>query len=264
MPFPTLVRQPKISKLQEIIRRNMSSKRYKRGYPIAVLVGLEENRAELWQIYSQVAKHQLTLSMNLNRKDLKATYNFHESIIDALRATLKEGIKSIIVAAPSRTNYAQDFLNHVKAHHSWLLHGTNKASFSQTVGSASTPSQVASLTKTPQFKRLIQETADKETENLLEILEKRLNITDNLVFFSLQEAEKLILKKQFPSQPQPEYLLLTNDYLSNSRQKNRLHRLMQIAQNKKIKTRVIDAESSSGKRLTQLGGIVCLAKTAEF
>jgi stalled ribosome rescue protein Dom34 len=37
---------------------------------------------------------------------------------------------------------------------------------------------------------------------------------------------------------------------------------MQIAQNKKVKTRVIDAESNAGKRLTQLGGIVCLAKAA--
>jgi hypothetical protein len=35
---------------------------------------------------------------------------------------------------------------------------------------------------------------------------------------------------------------------------------MQIAQNKKIQTRVIDAESAAGARITQLGGIVCVAK----
>jgi hypothetical protein len=36
---------------------------------------------------------------------------------------------------------------------------------------------------------------------------------------------------------------------------------MQIAANKKVRTRVVDAESPAGKRLGQLGGIVCLAKT---
>jgi stalled ribosome rescue protein Dom34 len=62
--------------------------------------------------------------------------------------------------------------------------------------------------------------------------------------------------------PQPEYLLLTDEYIACTRQKGRLHRLMQVAQNRQVKTRVISAESNAGKRLTQLGGIVCLAKNA--
>ena len=119
---------------------------------------------------------------------------------------------------------------------------------------------MAALTKTSTFKQLIQENAAEETENLLEILEKRLSKTDNLVLFSLQEAENLILFPQAPGKPQPEYLLLTDDYLAGSRQKNRVNRLMQIAARNGVKTRVIDAESNAGKRLTQLGGIVCLAK----
>jgi stalled ribosome rescue protein Dom34 len=35
---------------------------------------------------------------------------------------------------------------------------------------------------------------------------------------------------------------------------------MMIAAKNSVKTRVIDAESNAGKRLKQLGGIVCLAK----
>ena len=128
------------------------------------------------------------------------------------------------------------------------------------MGSASSPPQVATLTKTGVFKQLIQENAAEETENLLEILEKRLSKTDNLVLFSLQEAETLILNPQPPGKPRPEYLMLTDDYLGGSRQKNRVNRLMQIAAKNGVKTRVIDAESTAGKRLTQLGGIVCLAK----
>lgn len=238
----------------------MKPKNYKRGYPVAVLIGIEQDHAALWQIFSQVAKHQQTIPLNSNRKDSKTQYTFHESIINALRPVLKEGVRSIIVASPPRTNYAQEFLSHLKAHHAWLLQGTNKASFSQITGSASAPSQVAALTKTLAFKQLIEENATEETENLLEILEKRLNKTDNLVLFSLQEAESLILNFQAPGKPQPEYLLLTDDYLADSRQKNRVNRLMQIGAKNGVKTRVINAESNAGKRLTQLGGIVCLAK----
>jgi stalled ribosome rescue protein Dom34 len=173
---------------------------------------------------------------------------------------LKEGVRSIIVASPSRTSYAQDFLGHIKAHHTWLLQGTNKATFSQITGSASSPSQVGALTKTGAFKQLIEENATEETENLLEILEKRLSKSDNMVLFSLQEAENLILNPQAPGKPQPEYLMLTDAYLAGSRQKNRVNRLMMIAAKNGVKTRVINAESNAGARLTQLGGIVCLAK----
>jgi len=238
----------------------MKSKNYKRGYPVAVLVGIEHDHAALWHIFSQVAKQQQSIPLNSDRKDQKAVYNFHETIINALRPVLKEGVRSIIVASPPRTSYAVEFLFHVKSHHAWLLQGANKASISQITGSASSSSQVAALTKTLTFKELIQENAAEETENLLEILEKRLSKTDNLVLFSLQEAESLILNQQLPGKRQPEYLMLTNVFLAITRQKNRVNRLMMIAAKNGVKTRVIDAESNAGKRLTQLGGIVCLAK----
>ena len=240
----------------------MTPKAYRRGYPVAVLAGIENDHAGLWQVFSQVAKQQQTISLNGSRRDPKAVYNFHESIVNALRPTLKEGVRNIIVASPAKTSYAQEFQNHIKAHHTWLLQGGNRATFSTITGSASTPQQVAALTKTAVFKQLIQETASEETENLLEILEKRLNTADNLVLFSMEEAENLILGKQAAAgKPKPEYLLLTDNYLSNCRQKNRVHRLLQIAKNRGVKTRIINAESTAGMRLTQLGGLVCLAKT---
>ncbi len=240
----------------------MKPKGYRRGYPVAMLIGVEDGHAALWQIYSQVAKSQQTIPLNGERRDQKALYNFHETIINALRPTLKEGVRSVIIASPPRTSYAQDLQSHITSHHSWLLSGTNKTTISIIAGSADTPPQVAVLTQKPAFKQLIQENAAEETENLLETLEKRLNSAGNLVLFSLQEAENLILNVQAPGKPQPEYLLLTDDYLAGNRQKYRVNRVMQIAQNKKIKTRVISAESNAGARLTQLGGIVCLLKQA--
>lgn len=238
----------------------MKPKGYRRGYPVAVLVGVELDHAVLWQIYSQVAKPQQTIPLNGDRRDQKAVYNFHEAIVNALRPTFKEGVKSIIIASAPRTNYAADLQSHISGHHNWLTQGANRATISLIVGAAGTGTQVAALTKKPEFKQLIEENAAEETENILELLEKRLNA--NQVVYSLDETENLILQAQPPGKPQPEYLLLTNDYLAGSRQRNRLHRIMQIAQNKKIQTRVINAESTAGARLTQLGGLICLTSRA--
>jgi stalled ribosome rescue protein Dom34 len=239
----------------------LKKKGYKRGYPVATLIGLEEDKAALWKVFSKVAKPENTIHVNGARDNPKALYNFHESIINALRATLKEGVRTVILASPSRTSYNQEFIDHVREHHTWLTQGPNKVMFSTITGSAITPPQVATLARTPEFHKLIYETTAEETENLIEILEKRLSDSGrNLVLFSLEEAENLILKRQKQGRPKPEYLLLTDTYLAETREKNRLHRLMQIAENKHVKTRIINAESPAGKRLTQLGGIVCLAQ----
>ncbi len=237
-------------------------KRYKRGYPVAILIGLEEDTAVLWKVFSNVAKPETTLHVNGTRNNPKALYNFHESIINALRPTLKEGVRSIILASPARINHNQEFINHVSEHHKWLTQGPNKAALSKITGSANTPSQVAALTRTPVFSQIISETAAEETENLIQILEKRLNASDNnnLVLFSLEEAENLILKRHKPGRPKPEYLMLTDKYLADNREKNRLHRLIQIAENRNVRTRIINAESPAGVRLTQLGGFICLAQ----
>jgi stalled ribosome rescue protein Dom34 len=238
------------------------NKRYRRGYPVAILAGIESDTAVLWKVFSNVAKPEKTIHINGTRNNPKDLYNFHEAIINAIRPTLKEGVRSIILASPARTSHHQELINHVFEHHKWLTQGQNKAAFSKITGSATTPPQVAALTRTPGFRQLISETTEEETENLIEILEKRINTTDNnnLVLFSLEEAENLILKRQKPNEPKPEYLMLTDRYLADTRQKNRLHRLMQIAANKKVKTRIINAESPAGKRLTQLGGFTCLAQ----
>jgi stalled ribosome rescue protein Dom34 len=238
----------------------LSQKRFRRGYPVAVLLGVEHNQAAIWKIFSNVAKPEKTITLIGERKDQKALYKFHEDIINALRPSIKEGVKSVIVASPSKTSYSQEFLAHAKGHHSWLFLGESKVSFSQITGSAATPPQVAALTRTAQFKELIQQTTTEETENIQGILEKRLSTADKYVLYSLVEAEDAVFGTQAVGKPTPEYLFLTDSYLAGTRQKNRLHRLMQVAQNKQIKTRIVSVESSAGARINQLGGIVCLLK----
>lgn len=237
----------------------MKQKNYRRGYPVAILIGTEQSLASLWQIYSQVAKHQQTIHLKGYRNDQKTLYNYHEEIINAIRPTIREGVKNIIVSAPPRATFAQDLIDHIKAHHSWLMRGENRASISKIAGNANSAAQVSTLTATSEFKELIEINAEEETSSLLQILEKKLNSPKDRVIFSLEQVEKTIFENT-GGDTQVEYFLMTDNYVKSNRQKSRVNRLMQIANNKKIKTRVINADSTAGSRLSQLGGIVCLLK----
>jgi stalled ribosome rescue protein Dom34 len=238
----------------------MTPKTYRRGYPVAVLTGIEQTQAAIWKIYSQVAKPEAVIHLEGTRSDHKTLYSFHEAIINTLRPALKEGVKSIIIVAPQKTSYSQGFLNHIKGHHQWLFQGESKAAFKQITGSAVTHAQVSSITSSEKFKHSISDSTLEQAETLRELVEKRLNVADRLVLFSLEEAENAIYSFETPGVPKPEYLLLTDNYLATDKRKVRLNRLMQIAQNKKIKTRVVNKESTAGARLNQLGGLVCLLK----
>jgi stalled ribosome rescue protein Dom34 len=234
---------------------------YRRGYAVAVLIGFSENAAVVWRVYSQVVKPETTVKLDSARSNVKAVYNFHEAIVNALRNTLKEGVRSIIIVSPPRTTYGTEFVDHVKRHHAWLTRGVSHATFMEMTGSASTHSDVTGLAKNPVFHKLIQDATTAETDNLLDLLEKKLSDANerDVVLYSMDEVESLIL---YASRGDvcPEFLLLTDNYLAKTRQKGRVNRLLQVAANRKVKTRVVDSESPAGKRLIQLGGIVCLAK----
>jgi stalled ribosome rescue protein Dom34 len=240
---------------------------YRRGYPIAVLLGFESDQAVLWHVFSQVVKLHLTLKLNGRRTDERNLYSFHESVVDALRQTLNEGVRSIILTAPTRTTYGEDFLAHVRRHHSYLLQpkSANKATFALLTGSADQPHKVAELVKTKEFQRAISETTTDEVDFVVEALEKRLNSTDaeTAVLFSLKEIEDRIYNQRPEDTAETRYLILTNKYLADSRDKNRINRLLQIANNKKTKTRIINAETPAGKRITQLGGTVFFTQPNE-
>ncbi len=238
--------------------------RYRRGFSVAILVGLEENRAVLWQVYSNVAKAHATVMLRGTRKDDRTVYSFHESVVDALRPALKEGVRSIVIAAPMRTSYSHDFLNHVQRHHTWLTQtkGSGQAAFGELVGSAGQPHDVAELVKTQAFQKAISETTSGEADHVIDTLEKCLNDAESgeFVLYSLQEIEDLIYSRWKRGDLRPAYLMLTDKYLAEQGKRSRLDRLLQISKNKGVKTRVVNAETPAGKRLSQLGGLVCLTQ----
>ena len=236
------------------------NKGYRRGYLVALLVGFEDDHAVLWQIFRHVVKLNLTLELGGKRTDAKVLYNFHESVVDALRPVLKEGVRSIVVTAPMKTTYAADFLNHVQKHHRYLTQskGSNRATFAELVGSADQPHKVAELAKTKEFSKLITETTSEEFDHIVNTLDKHLYSkgSDAVAQYSLKEIEDIVYDRERHSAFRTEYLMLTDKYLADSKDKNRIHRLLQISKNRKVKTRIVNAETPAGKRINQFGGVV--------
>jgi stalled ribosome rescue protein Dom34 len=231
---------------------------YKRGYPVALLVGFEDDHAVLWQVFSHVVKLHSTFELDGKRKDERVLYNFHESVVDALRPLLKEGVRSIVVTAPMKTTYATDFLDHVRKHHTYLIQSKRPdgATFAELVGSADQPHQVAEMVKTKEFRKLITETTSQEADHIVNALEKHLSNSNSVVLFSLKEIEDMVYDRKRHNDFRTEYLMLTDKYLADNENKNRLHRLLQISKNKQVKTRIVNAETPAGKRISQFGGIV--------
>jgi len=234
--------------------------RYRRGYPVAVLVGFEADHASIWRIFSHVAKPSLNVELKGRRTDEKILYNFHESLIDALKPILREGVKTIVVAAPARTAYTTDFMEHIRKHHKYLIQSKspNRANFAELVGSADSSTQVAELVKTPQFTKIVTETTSEEAEHIVGALEKQLYDTGDsaVVLYSLKEIEDIIYDRNRKDDFENAYLLLTDQYLVAIRSKSRIHRLLQISQNKKVKTKIVNAETAAGARISQFGGII--------
>jgi len=251
-----------LRKARKQVAKAKRKKSFKRGYPVALLVGFEDNHAVLWQVFSQTVKLHLTVELNISKPDELSKYMFHESIVKALRPLLKEGVRAVVIVAPRNTTYAADFLDHVQRHHIYLTKSKaqNKTVFGEIVGSASQYHTVVELLKTEEFRSLVAETTSGEADHLVNTLEKHLfNIdNDSVVLYSLKEIEDMIYGREKLTGSRAEYLILTDKYLTGAGDKKRIQRLLQISKNKKIMTRIVNAETSAGKRISQFGGMVFL------
>jgi len=231
---------------------------------VAAMIGIEENQAFLWRVFSEVVKPYINVRLKGARSNDRVLYAFHESLVDASRPIFKEGVRSIVVVAPARTDYSREFIDHVRKHHVWLGQdkGSSAVVFGELVGSATTLSEVSDLVKTKEFCKLIGETTSGEADRIVDTLEERLSKVGNgaTVLYSLKEIEELVYSQSRLDGPKPEYLVLTTEFLTNYRDRNRINRLLQISKNKNVKTRIINADTSAGKRLSQFGGLICFTR----
>jgi stalled ribosome rescue protein Dom34 len=228
----------------------MPRRRQRRGYPLAILVGLDGSQAALWNVFSESVKPG-------ERVQKDDDYNFYESIVDALRPSMKQGIKSILIAAPDEKDY-QGFLNHIRRHQSWLIDGmgTNTITLERLPKTAMEPHQVRELVRKRGFKEKLTDVYRGDIKQVMDVLERHLNNPDDIetLLFTLGEVENAVYRDD----RSPDYILITEDFRLKHRR--RINRLLQVAANKDVKTRIIKSDTPEATRITQLGGLVCMLK----
>jgi len=240
----------------------------KRGHPVGLILGFEPMGATLWKIYTgrAVLISRMALGRKFENAEKAHAYPFYEGLIAALRPLIKEGLKSILVASPPKTAYGAGFLAHARAHHQWLFKPGHPmgVAFQEITGRTANAEQMAFFLESPEYQAAIAKATGQEADEIVNLLEARLNDGDTgLVLFSLAEIEKLIFaggkrKKKFkPLKLLPEYIVLTAEYIEAHPQKGRVHQLLQLAENRAIKTKIIDSSAPAADRLAQLGGIAC-------
>ncbi len=224
-------------------------RRRRRGYPLAVLIGLEDTKAHIWDIYSRSIKPD-----TVNKKETNQ-YNYYEAIIDNLRPKIKQGVKTILIASSNEDNY-EEFYQHIKKHQHWLIGGyeLNQVTLEYVEGDAADRDAVVELIEESGLQDTIREASREDIKRVMGVLEKRLGTPKGIdtLLFTLSEVENAVYGEDL----QPEYILLTNDY--QRRHRRRSHRLLQIAQNKGIKSMIVETNTPMGKRLTQFGGLICM------
>jgi stalled ribosome rescue protein Dom34 len=132
----------------------------------------------------------------------------------------------------------------------------NRAIFAELIGSADQLDKVAELVKTKEFRKIITEATSEEADNIVNALEKYLSNSNAVVLFSLKEIEDTVYDRKRHDDVGTKYLMLTDKYLADSKDKNRIQRLLQVSKNKQVKTRIVESETLAGRRISQFGGIV--------
>jgi len=228
----------------------MPKRRRRRGYQTAVLIGLEGRRASLWNIFSESVQP----GSQVQGED---AYSFYESVVDLLRPSVKQGIKSILVAAPSDRDYTE-FMGHLEKHQGWLLKGwsLNTVTFERIPEPAMSIDQVRVLVKSERFNEKLSSVQGDDVKRVMDALEKLLNDPEGIerILFTIKEVEDAVYGKD----PRPEYILVTEKF--RSMHTRRVGRLLLVASNGGIKTRIVKENTSAGIRITQFGGLVCITR----
>ncbi len=221
----------------------------RRGYPVALLIGFSQQQTSVWKIYSEKAHLEKTIS--INQDNARNFYSLIEEIIDLIRPTIKSGITSVIIASPSRSKFSNEFLDHIRKRHKWLIEGKNSVVFGNVTGIADTTKSAFELFKGTDFKNVLIEITSRDSDHLKENLERGLK--ENEVFYTIDEIHNQIKKEEKPS-----LILITNVFYESHKRDRRLQSLFQLAQNNLIKTRILTADSSLGSRVQQFGGLIAL------
>jgi len=217
---------------------------------VAVLVGLENKRAIFWNVFSNSVKAGEVKTWIDNE------YNFFESLVDELRPSIKQGVKTVLIASKDKKKY-DGFIGHIKKHQGWMLKGyeLNRVSFQYVEGAAKDADTVMELVNASGFSDKIRQAGEGDMKVVMSFLEKRLSSRDGIetLMFSLNEVENAVYSGR-----DVEYIITSQRF--QERHRRRIQRLFQVAENKGVKTRVLPPDSPHIGRVTQFGGLICLVR----
>nr|MDO8115001.1 hypothetical protein [Candidatus Sigynarchaeota archaeon] len=238
--------------------------RRRRGYPLALLLGIEKQRAMAWNVYSESIAPAFT--ERLQQKGSAGTanpqFNYFEAIVAKLKPIFSTGLKTLVIASPRNSTFANDFVAHLRKHHAYLMkEGSSQKIHTGTVdGEAKDVQSTLAVVKSDAFRTITASTVDQETTAIIELFDSCINNPSSLVKigFTIDEIIQLLeALREDDENPAPEYIIMTDVFYAGHKNDPLFQRVMSIAKNIKIKTRVIQLKTEAGARVAQLGGLVC-------
>lgn len=253
------------------MKKIMKKKKPKRGFLVALLIGFDEKEIHTWKVYSHSLRFYKTIKLTRKWKylDDKQIYHSLEELVNLIRHVIRDGLKSILLASSQKNNYSTLFLDHINKHHQWLVRskGYNGVSFGEIVGNANTLEGAKFLISQEKSLDIISETTSDEINLLVKQLNKIINVGDpnKLLLYNLEDIEAFIYgrgNKDKSAAEKLDFLIVTENFINGHKSKNRIHRLIQIANNKGIITKTISIENPAADRFDQFGGILAFKKTS--
>ncbi|OGD55296.1 hypothetical protein A3K78_06720 [Candidatus Bathyarchaeota archaeon RBG_13_52_12] len=221
-------------------------RRGRRGYPTAMLIGLDLRAAYFWTIYSESAKFYKIFQRNID--DEKSIYRFHEEIVETIRALLHEGFTGIIVASEDRMPYSKIFLDHISKRHRWL---DDRVTVKVLTGKATTASQVIQLINANQLQESVANATEETGVKLLEQLDKALDKGN--ILYTIDELNYVV-----NSNKKPVTIMVTEEFNQRNQTNRRFQSAIQVSKNIGATVVVIKTTNPASPRLNQLGGFACV------
>jgi stalled ribosome rescue protein Dom34 len=222
------------------------TRRGRRGYPTAILIGLDEKAAHFWTIYSESVKPSKKIIRD--GEDEKTTYKFHEAIVQSIKDLLPDGFNGLIVTSEERTHHTPRLLDHITKRHRWLR---DRVTIKQITGKAGTISEVIQLIKANKLQETVQDATEEAGVKILNLLEKALK--DDNVLYTIEE-----LSVALNADRKLIAIFITEEFDRRNRRNRRYLSLTQITRNIGASVIILKLTNPASPRLSQLGGFVCV------
>jgi len=223
-------------------------KRGRRGYPTAILIGLDNQTANIWLIFSESIKQGKTITKNGD--DEKSVYKHNEEVVEAIRALLPEGFNQLIIASTEKYTRKAGFRDYLNRSHGWL---TKRLTIKELDMKAVTRTDVLQLIKHNRIQETVSEAAVETNDMIMERLEKALN--GGHTIYTLRELAGVLA-----SEKAPELILITEGFDAANRSSRLYQSTIQKARNMRATVSIIKPETPACARLEQLGGFVCVIR----